>query len=222
MKIINIAIDGPSGSGKSTLSKLAAKNMGYIYVDTGAMYRTIGLYVYRNNIPIDDQERIISSLSMIQIDIKYYDGEQLIFLNGEDVSKEIRNHIISSYASAVAKIPGVRDFLLKYQQKLASKNNVIMDGRDIGTVVLPNADVKIFLTASSEIRAKRRYNELIERGQMIDFNQLLKDIEARDYQDSHREVAPLIPSAESVIIDTSDLTFEQSLSKIIAVIKEKI
>lgn len=222
MKIMNVAIDGPSGSGKSTLSRKAAENLGFIYVDTGAMYRTIGLYAYRLGIPVDSVEPITEYLSEISISLKYQNGEQLIFLGEEDVSKEIRTHIISSYASAVAKIPAVRAFLLERQRLIAKENSVIMDGRDIGTVVLPDADVKIFLTASPEVRANRRYAELKERGQQIDYQQLLQDIIDRDYQDSHREIAPLKPSETSIVLDTSELDFNQSLDKLISIIKEKI
>ena len=222
MKTINIAVDGPSGSGKSTLSRRAAAALGYIYVDTGAMYRTIGLHAYRSGISLEESESVIDKLSEISIDLKYVDGEQLVFLNGENVSSEIRNHIISSYASAVAKVPQVRTFLLERQRQLASENNVIMDGRDIGTVVLPDADVKIFLTASPEIRANRRFAELQERGQSIDYDKLLQDIKERDYQDSHREIAPLRPSETSVILDTSELDFDESLDKLIETIKGNI
>lgn len=222
MKNINIAVDGPSGSGKSTLSRKAAASLGYIYVDTGAMYRAVGLYAFRQGVNLDCPEQIVSMLSDITIDLKYVDGEQLIYLNGENVSLEIRTHIISSYASAVAKIAEVRAFLLVRQRQLAAENNVIMDGRDIGTVVLPNADVKIFLTASPEIRANRRFAELKERGQKIDYDKLLEDIKERDYQDSHREIAPLCPSESSIILDTSKLNFEESLDKLINIIKESV
>jgi len=222
MKIINVAVDGPSGSGKSTLSRKAAAALGFIYVDTGAMYRAIGLYAFRQGITVDQPEKVVDYLDRITIDIKYDQGEQLIFLNGENVSAEIRTHIISAYASAVAKVPQVRAFLLDRQRQLAAQNCVIMDGRDIGTVVLPNADVKIFLTASPEVRANRRFAELKERGQSIDYEKLLQDIKDRDYQDSHREIAPLKPSESSVILDTSELDFEQSLSKLIDTIKENI
>ena len=176
------------------------------------MYHTIGLYAYRLGIPVDSVEPITEHLSEISISLKYQNGEQLIFLGEEDVSKEIRTHIISSYASAVAKIPAVRAFLLERQRLIAKENSVIMDGRDIGTVVLPDADVKIFLTASPEVRANRRYAELKERGQQIDYQQLLQDIIDRDYQDSHREIAPLKPSETSIVLDTSELDFNQSLA----------
>ncbi|MBQ6946949.1 MAG: (d)CMP kinase [Clostridia bacterium] len=220
--MINVAIDGPSGSGKSTLSRRAAEKLGFIYVDTGAMYRTIGLYAYRKDISLEDVTPVVSLLSEIKIELKYVQGEQMVFLNDENVSTEIRTHIISAYASAVAKIPEVRAFLLETQRGLAKENSVIMDGRDIGTVVLPDAQVKIFLTASPEIRANRRFAELKERGQDIDYQQLLQDIIERDYQDSHREVAPLKPSETSVILDTSELNFEQSLARLIQIIEEKI
>ena len=222
MKYINIAVDGPSGSGKSTLSRKVAYALGYVYVDTGAMYRAIGLYAYNNGIELDAIEKTVDLLQQINIDLMYRDGEQLIYLNGVDVSAEIRTHIISAYASAVAKIEQVRTFLLDRQRQLAKNNNVIMDGRDIGTVVLPNADVKVFLTASPEIRANRRFAELKERGQEIDYDKLLQDIKDRDYQDSHREIAPLKPSKDSIILDTSDLDFDQSLAQLINIIKENI
>lgn len=222
MKYINIAVDGPSGSGKSTLSRKVAYALGYVYVDTGAMYRAIGLYAYNNGIELDAIEKTVDLLQQINIDLMYRDGEQLIYLNGVDVSAEIRTHIISAYASAVAKIEQVRTFLLDRQRQLAKNNNVIMDGRDIGTVVLPNADVKVFLTASPEIRANRRFAELKERGQEIDYDKLLQDIKDRDYQDSHRDIAPLKPSKDSIILDTSDLDFDQSLAQLINIIKENI
>ncbi len=222
MKYINIAVDGPSGSGKSTLSRRVAYALGYIYVDTGAMYRAIGLYAYNNGVELDSIEKTVDLLQQITIDLKYCDGEQLVYLNGVDVSADIRTHIISAYASAVAKIEQVRTFLLDRQRQLAKNNDVIMDGRDIGTVVLPNADVKVFLTASPEIRANRRFVELKERGQDIDYDKLLQDIKDRDYQDSHREIAPLKPSKDSIILDTSDLDFDQSLAQLIKIIKENI
>lgn len=222
MNYINVAVDGPSGSGKSTLSRKAAKHLGFIYVDTGAMYRTIGLHIYKKGISTENENAVIAELSNITIHLQYKDGEQLVYLNDKDVSKEIRTHIISSYASAVAKIPAVRSFLLEMQRQMAAENNVIMDGRDIGTVVLPNANVKIFLTASAEVRAKRRYDELLDRGQSIDFEQLLQDIKDRDYQDSHREVAPLKPSESSIVLDTSALDFNESLNRLIEIIKENI
>ncbi len=222
MKYINVAVDGPSGSGKSTLSRKVAHALGYIYVDTGAMYRAIGLYAYNHGVELDAIEQTIDLLQKITIDLKYLDGEQVIYLNGVDVSSDIRTHIISAYASAVAKIEQVRTFLLDRQRQLANNNNVIMDGRDIGTVVLPNADVKVFLTASPEIRAKRRFAELKERGQDIDYNKLLQDIKDRDYQDSHRKIAPLKPSEDSIVLDTSKLDFEQSLEQLIKIIKENV
>lgn len=222
MNTIKIAVDGPSGSGKSTLSRLAAEKLGYVYVDTGAMYRTIGLYVYRKGVDPKDETAVSRLLPEIEIDIRFSDGEQLIFLNGENVSKEIRTHVISSYASAVALLPAVRAALLDRQRVLAEKNNVIMDGRDISTVVLPNANVKIFLTASPEVRANRRMLELQKRGENIPFEKILQDVKDRDLQDSSRKIAPLKPSEESIIIDTSDLSFDESLEKILTAIKENL
>lgn len=222
MKTINIAVDGPSGSGKSTLSRKAAQQLGYIYVDTGAMYRAVGLFVCRKGITPVTEADVRQVLPEIQIDIQYENGEQLIYLNGENVSEAIREHKISAFASDVAALPCVRAFLLDRQREMAEKNNVIMDGRDIATVVLPNADVKIFLTASPEVRAKRRFNELKERGQEIDYEQLLADIKERDRQDSSRPIAPLKPSQDSIILSTDGLSFDQSLEKLITVIRENI
>ncbi len=222
MKKINVAVDGPSGSGKSTLSRRAAEKLGFLYVDTGAMFRTIALAVHRKGIDPTDASAVEKELPQIKIDLRYVNGEQLVYLGEENVSEEIRTHSISAMASSVAKIPAVRSFLLELQRRLARENDVIMDGRDIGTVVLPNANVKIFLTASARVRALRRFNELKERGQNIDFDQLLQDIEDRDYQDANREIAPLKPSEESVILDTSEFTFDQSLDALISIIKEHI
>lgn len=208
---INIAIDGPSGAGKSTLSRKLAEKLNYVYVDTGALYRTIGLYVLRNRIDPMDVESVQAALPFIRVSLDFIDGEQHVFLNGEDVSGDIRIHEVSQYASLVSGIPAVRAFLFDTQQKMAKENNVIMDGRDIGTVVLPNADVKIFLTASAEVRAKRRYDELIGRGQEVAYETVLADVCKRDEQDMNRPVAPLKPAEDSVIVDTSGCSFEESL-----------
>ena len=219
---INIAIDGPSGAGKSTLSRKLAAELGFVSVDTGAMYRSIGLYVYRNGIKPEDTECVIAALENISVTLGFIDGEQHVYLNGEDVSSDIRLHEVSQYASLVSAIPEVRRYLFEMQQKLAAENNVIMDGRDIGTVVLPNAELKIFLTASAEDRANRRYQELLARGQEVDYDQILADVVKRDEQDTNRAVAPLKPASDSVILDTSGFEFEQSLALLIKTAKERL
>ena len=220
--MINIAIDGPSGAGKSTLSKSIAKELGYIYVDTGAMYRAIGLYFYKNSIEIFNDKDYADVLKNIKIELKYKDGTQLVFLNGQDVSSDIRIHIISDYASKVSAVPSVREFLLQMQRDIAKNNNIVMDGRDIGTVVLPNAKIKIFLTASANIRAKRRYNELLEKGQDVNFDDILSDVIARDERDSSRAIAPLKPAEDSIVVDTTDFSFDESLQFLLKTIKENM
>ncbi len=219
---INIAIDGPSGAGKSTLSRKLAEKLNFIYVDTGALYRTVGLYVYRNKIDPKDVDAVSAVLSDIQVSLQFIAGEQHVFLNGEDVSADIRIHEVSQYASLVSAIPAVRQFLFETQQKMAAEHNVIMDGRDIGTVVLPNAEVKIFLTASPEVRARRRYNELLQRGQEVEYDQVLADVIKRDEQDMNRSVAPLKPADDGVILDTSECSFEESLTLLYKTVKERI
>ena len=220
---IAIAIDGPAGAGKSTIAKLAAKQLSFIYVDTGALYRAIGLCAQRNNIGSKDAEKILEMLKDIKVELAFNDkNEQIVLLNGEDVSSLIRTPEISMYASDVSAIPEVRAFLLDLQRNMAKTNNIIMDGRDIGTVVLPDAKVKIFLTASAEVRAKRRYYELIEKGMDVKFEDVLSDVVTRDYNDSHRETAPLKPAEDSVIVDTSDLNLEQSVEKLISIMKERM
>lgn len=219
--MINVAIDGPAGAGKSTVAKAAAKELGYIYVDTGALYRTIALNAVRHGI-LNDTEKIEAMLSDTKVELKYADGVQSVYLNGENVSGLIRTPEISMGASVVSAIPKVRAFLLDLQRDIAKKNNVIMDGRDIATVVLPNADVKIFLFASPECRAKRRYDELIEKGESVTFDEVLDDVNKRDYQDSHREIAPLRPSEDSVMVDTSELDLNGSVQFVVDIIKERI
>lgn len=219
--MINVAIDGPAGAGKSTVAKAAAKELGYIYVDTGALYRTIALNAVRHGI-LNDTEKIKAMLSDTKVELKYADGVQSVYLNGENVSGLIRTPEISMGASVVSAIPKVRAFLLDLQRDIAKKNNVIMDGRDIATVVLPNADVKIFLFASPECRAKRRYDELIEKGESVTFDEVLDDVNKRDYQDSHREIAPLKPSEDSVMADTSELDLNGSVQFVVDIIKERI
>ncbi len=216
MKTFRIAIDGPSGAGKSTVAKAVAKKLGFIQVDTGAMYRSVGLYIYRMGIEPTDADKVIPELKNINIDLGFSDEGQRIYLNGEDVSEKIRQNEISAYASKVSAIPAVREFLLGMQRKVASEHNVVMDGRDIGTVILPDAELKIFQTASVRERAKRRYDELIAKGQIVDMEQIKKEIEERDYNDSHRATAPLRPADDAVIIDNSNITIEENVGMIAA------
>ena len=218
--MVNVAIDGPAGAGKSTIAKAASKALGYIYVDTGALYRTVALAAVRAEV-INDTERIIALLDSLQVELQYVDGVQAVLLNGEDVSAYIRTPEISMGASKVSAIPAVRAFLLDLQRDIAKKNNVIMDGRDIATVVLPQAEVKIFLFASPECRAERRYKELLEKGESVMYEDVLADVNQRDYHDSHREIAPLKPSKESVLLDTSELDLKASIQAVIDIIKEK-
>ena len=219
--MINVAIDGPAGAGKSTIAKAASKALGYIYVDTGALYRTIALAAVRAEV-IGDTAEIISLLDEIKVELKYIDGVQSVMLNGEDVSAYIRTPEISMGASKVSAIPEVRAYLLGLQREIARNNNVIMDGRDIATVVLPDAKVKIFLFASPECRAEIRYKELIEKGESVMFEDVLADVNQRDYQDSHREIAPLKPSKDSIMLDTSELNLEESIQAVINIVKENI
>lgn len=222
MSKISIAIDGPSGAGKSTLAKSLATRLGYLYVDTGAIYRTIGYYAFSNGIDPKDENTVVASLSEIRVEMTYGDdGLQHMLLNGADVTKEIRLPEISMYASAVSAHPGVRAFLLEMQRQLARTNNVIMDGRDIGTVVLPDAKVKVYLTASSAERARRRCLELEQRGTPEPFEKVLKEIEERDWNDSHRAVAPLRQADDAVLLDTTELNFEQSEEALLKIIEEK-
>ena len=220
--MINVAIDGPAGAGKSTISRSAANELGFIYVDTGALYRAVGVNALRNNIDTKDPEKVGKSLENITVELKFVDDVQHVFLNGEDVSEEIRLPEASMAASNVSAIPSVREFLFDLQRDIASKNNCIMDGRDIGTVVLPDAQIKIFLTASPEIRAMRRFKELQEKGAKDTYEEVLSDLKIRDYNDSHREIAPLKPAKDSITVDTSGLSLEQSINKIVSVIKEKM
>lgn len=221
MNKIRVAIDGPAGAGKSSISKLVAKTLGMVYVDTGAMYRAAALYAIRNGISIDE-ENMIPALDEINIDIKYKNDTQIIILNGENVSDKIREPEVSMGASAIAVIPAVRLKLVELQREIAKKQAVIMDGRDIGTYVLPDAELKIYLTASIEERAKRRYKEQIEKGMECDIAVVEKEIEARDLNDMSREFAPLKKAEDAILVDTSDLTFEESVEKIMQIIREKV
>lgn len=220
--MINVAIDGPAGAGKSTIAKAAARELGFIYVDTGALYRTIALSAVRYG-AVSDNEKIITMLNDITVKLGFADdGSQCVYLNGEDVSSLIRTPEISMAASKVSAIPEVRAFLLDLQRDIAKENHVIMDGRDIASVVLPNAKPKIFLFASPECRAERRYKELVEKGENVTYEDVLADVNQRDYQDSHREIAPLKPTGESVMADTSELDLQQSIELIIRIIKENM
>lgn len=218
----NIAIDGPAGAGKSTIAREAAKQLGFIYVDTGALYRSIGLYALRNGVATDNAAEVEKLLPAIKVELKYLDGVQKVFLNGEDVSEAIRKPECSMAASDVSAIPSVRSFLLELQLKMARENDVIMDGRDIGTVILPNADVKIFLTATPEERANRRFKELVEKGENPDYDKLLKEINQRDYNDSHREVAPLKQADDAILFDTTKLGKEEVVTELLRIIAEKL
>lgn len=223
MQTISIAIDGPSGAGKSTLAREAAAALGYLYVDTGAIYRTIACYVLHKGINPADQEAVIASLPEIRVELTYEDdGLQHMHLNGEDVTTEIRLPQVSACASVVSAYPQVRTFLLDMQQTLARTHNVIMDGRDIGTVVLPQAQVKVFLTASPEARAKRRCLELEQRGTPESYKKVLADIQQRDWNDTHRSAAPLRQAEDAVVLDTTELDFAQSRAALLQIIKERV
>lgn len=219
---VNIAIDGPAGAGKSSIAKRAAAALGYIYVDTGALYRTIGLNALRRGLDTKDAAAVTATLSDVQVSLRFVDGEQRVFLGDEDVSAAIRTPEASMAASNVSAIPAVREHLFSLQQRIAAENNCLMDGRDIGTVVLPNADVKIFLTASAETRADRRCKELAEKGLNTPYEEVLRDIIERDYNDSHRAIAPLKQAADAVLLDTSTLSFDESYEAVIQIVKENV
>ncbi len=219
---VAVALDGPAGAGKSSVAKKAAKELDFIYVDTGALYRTIGLAAMRENIEPVASDEVFDLLKRIKVELTFNDkGEQIVLLNGEDVSGQIRTPEASMTASKISAIPEVRAFLLDLQRSMAKTNNVIMDGRDIGTVVLPDALVKIFLTAAPEARAGRRYKELIEKGMDVKYEDILNDVIERDNFDMNREIAPLKPAEDSVTVDTTELDFDQSVEAVISVIKEK-
>lgn len=210
----NIAIDGPAGAGKSTIAKRVSSELSFIYVDTGAMYRSIALYLLRKDISATDVEAVKAALEDIEIAIQYVNGEQHVLLNGEDVSGQIRTEEVGNMASKSSALPCVRAKLLELQKKLAREHDVVMDGRDIGTNILPDAQLKIYLTASVDTRASRRYKELIEKGTDCDLEAIKKDIEQRDYQDMHRETAPLTQAKDAVYLDSSDMTIDQVVEKI--------
>ena len=217
-----VALDGPAGAGKSTVAKAVAKNLEILYVDTGALYRSLALFAINNNVSCSDEENVLKILDKANVELKYVDKVQRVFLNGEDVSEKIRTPEISMGASDISAIPAVRQFLLDLQRKIARENSVIMDGRDIGTVILPDAEVKIFITASAEIRAKRRYDELIEKGQDVVYEDVLKDVIERDYNDSHRKIAPLKQADDAILLDTSSLSLDESIDAVIEIINNKI
>ena len=217
----NIAIDGPAGAGKSTIAKLVAAKLGFIYVDTGAMYRAMALYFLENGIQPEDETRVSAICGQIDISLRYQDGVQQVILNGRDVSGKIRTEAVGNAASVVSAYRAVRQALLALQQNLAKTSNVIMDGRDIGTCVLPNAQTKIYLTASSHVRAIRRYKELTEKGQMCNLEEIEQDIIDRDYRDMHREIAPLTQAEDAVLLDSSALTIDQVVDGIIGAARER-
>lgn len=219
---INIAIDGPAGAGKSTIAKRIAKDMGYIYVDTGAMYRTLAIHFIRNNVNLDDNIRMSSLCDDVSVDIKYQDGVQHLYLNGEDVTSLLRTEEVGNMASACAVNPDVRNKLVAIQKDMAKTTDLVMDGRDIGTVVLPCADVKIYLTASVEVRADRRYKELTEKGIEADIEKIKTDIIERDYRDSHREHSPLRQAEDAMLVDSSEMSIEQVINYIENIIGEKV
>ncbi len=219
--MINIAIDGPAGAGKSSAAKELSKKLGFIYVDTGALYRAVGLYALRKNVSPDDAQKVVPLLPFINLSLKIDNGEQKVFLNGEDVSKAIRTPEASKASSLVSAIPKVREYLLDLQRNLARENNCIMDGRDIGTVILPDADFKFFVTASPEIRADRRYKELLEKGVKEDYDKVLNDIIERDKNDSTRKTAPLKPAPDAILIDTSGMTLNEVVDKLLNIINDR-
>lgn len=218
--IYNIAIDGPAGAGKSTIAKKLAADLGYVYVDTGAMYRAMAYYFLQNNISADDEAAISAACPNVNVTIEYKDGVQQVILNGENVNGVIRNEEVGNMASATSVYPAVRTKLVELQRELAAKQNVIMDGRDIGTVVLPDANVKIYLTASSKVRALRRYDELTAKGEKCDFDAIEKDIIDRDYRDMHRETSPLKQAEDAVLLDSSDLDIDGVVARMKEIIKE--
>ncbi|MCI9157023.1 MAG: (d)CMP kinase [Lawsonibacter sp.] len=222
MSYRSIAIDGPAGAGKSTLARKLAEKLGFLYVDTGAIYRTVALKALWEKADPADPVQVVPLLEGLEIHMDYENGEQKMYLEGEDVSAAIRRHKVSGAASQVSAIPEVRAFLLEFQRKLARERDVVMDGRDIGTVVLPNADVKVFLTAAPEARAQRRLLELEQRGEQADFDAILRDIQERDWQDEHRSIAPLRQAADAALLDTTSLNLEQSLEALLSLVKEKI
>lgn len=220
--MIAIAVDGPAGAGKSSIARRVAASLGYVYVDTGALYRAVGLYMLKNGIDPADAEAVCPALEKARVSLSFAGGEQRVILCGKDVTGELRTERVSMAASLVSAMPPVRRFLFSLQRGIAEKANVVMDGRDIGTVVLPDAQVKIFLTAAPEERARRRYEELLKKGQKADYGEVLRDLRQRDYSDTHREVAPLVPARDAVVVDTTGNTLEQSVRQLKKVILEHL
>ena len=219
--MFKIALDGPSGSGKSTVAKALAKKLGIVYVDTGALYRTVGYFVRQKNADPKSPDQVGALLPMINIEIKYEEGAQHVYLNGEDLGDRIRTPEMSMYASAVSAIPSVRAFLLETQRDIARKNSVVMDGRDIGTVILPDAQVKVFMFASAEARAMRRYKELLAKGEAVRYEDVLREMIERDDNDRSRSVAPAVPAEDAVMMDNSDMTIEENVDAVIELIKAR-
>ena len=219
--IYNIAIDGPAGAGKSTIARRVAKELSFIYVDTGAMYRAMALYLLRREVNRDDTEQIGNICQDAEISIEYQNGEQIVLLNGENVNSYLRTEEVGNMASVSSAVPRVREKLLSLQRKLAKDMSVVMDGRDIGTTILPDADVKIYLTASSLTRAKRRYLELQEKGTVCNLDEIQKDIEERDQRDMNREISPLRQAEDAVLVDSSDLTIQQVVDRILQIFRSK-
>ena len=217
----SVAIDGPAGAGKSTIAKLLAKKMGYIYVDTGAMYRAMAVYFVQNNVNADDEREINAAVTGVNITIEYMDGVQQVILNGDNVTGLLRTEETGKMASKTSKYAAVRSKLVDLQRKLAKTTDVIMDGRDIGTTVLPDAFVKIYLTASTQARAKRRFDELTQKGEQCNLEEIAADIESRDYADMHREISPLKQAEDAILVDTSDMNIEEVVAKLTQIIEEK-
>ena len=220
-KRLNIAIDGPAGAGKSTIAKMVSKKLNCIYVDTGAMYRAVALFFIKNGIASDDEKRIAKEIENIQGDIQFEAGDQTVLLNGQDVTEEIRAERVGNWASEISKYTLVREYLVKMQREVATKQDVVMDGRDIGTVVLPQANVKIYLTASSKVRAMRRYNELTQKGVFCDIHDIEQGIMERDAQDMNREISPLRQAKDAILIDSSNMTIDEVVEKIVSLARER-
>jgi cytidylate kinase len=220
-KRLNIAIDGPAGAGKSTIAKMVSKKLNCIYVDTGAMYRAVALFFIKNGIASDDEKRIAKEIENIQVDIQFEAGDQKVLLNGKDVTEEIRAERVGNWASEISKYTLVREYLVKIQREVATKQDVVMDGRDIGTVVLPQANVKIYLTASSKVRAMRRYNELTQKGVFCDIHDIEQGIMERDAQDMNREISPLRQAKDAILIDSSNMTIDEVVEKIVSLARER-
>lgn len=220
-KRVNIAIDGPAGAGKSTIAKMVSKRLNCIYVDTGAMYRAVALFFIENGIASDDEKRIAKEIENIHVDIQFEAGNQKVLLNGKDVTEEIRAERVGNWASEISKYTVVREYLVKMQREVAAKQDVVMDGRDIGTVVLPQANVKIYLTASSKVRAMRRYNELTQKGVFCDIHDIEQGIMERDAQDMNREISPLRQAKDAILIDSSNMTIDEVVEKIVSLARER-